>query len=188
MMFKASSGGDMILLNEERAFQTLFVDYYPSLLSFARRFVEDKDVSEDLVQDVFVKVWENRKHLEGVEDISAYLYQMVRFKCFNHLRNEKVRNKATQLFVDEFDIECMETYIQEETYRMVMNALDDLSPACREVFTRFVQGYKAKDIAEELNIAVETVKKQKQIARKILKERLGKLFLFVLIYFPLGNR
>ena len=57
--------------------------------------------------------------------------------------------------------------------------MEDLPPACRTVFSLTLEGYSAKEIADKLDIAVETVKKQKQIARKILKEKFGKLFLFL---------
>ena len=57
--------------------------------------------------------------------------------------------------------------------------MEDLPPACRTVFSLTLEGYSAKEIAEKLDIAVETVKKQKQIARKILKEKFEKLFLFL---------
>lgn len=104
---------------------------------------------------------------------------MVRFKCFNYLRAEKIRNEATRSFTEEIDITEINNYIAEETFRLVMNSMEDLPPACRTVFSLTLEGYSAKEIAEKLDIAVETVKKQKQIARKILKEKFGKLFLFL---------
>lgn len=160
-------------------FSNLFIDYYPSLISFALYYVGDKTIAEDLVQEVFVKLWETRERWSAVGDFSAYVYQMVRFKCFNYLRAEKIRNEATRSFTEEVDITEINNYIAEETFRLVMNSMEDLPPACRTVFSLTLEGYSAKEIAEKLDIAVETVKKQKQIARKILKEKFGKLFLFL---------
>ena len=113
---------------------------------------------------------------------------MVRFKCFNYLRAEKIRNEATRSFTEEIDITEINNYIAEETFRLVMNSMEDLPPACRTVFSLTLEGYSAKEIAEKLDIAVETVKKQKQIARKILKEKFGKLFLFLRHFFYLNVR
>ena len=166
---------------DELAFRQLFIDYYPSLLSFAIRYVEEAAVAEDLVQDVFVKIWETQEKLKSVEDLSAYIYQMVRFKCLNHLRNEKVRIDATQLFIDKLDITEINTYLKEETFRIVSKAMEDLPPACSKIFRMTLEGFPAKDIADELGIAVETVKKQKQIARRILKEKLGNFFVLLLL-------
>lgn len=169
--------------NNESAFQQLFMSYYPSLLSFASHYVEEKAVAEDLVQDVFVKIWENQEHLQQVDDLSAYIYQMVRFKCLNYIRNEKARDEARRSFAEEVDFTEINQYIKEETYRLVMKTLETLPPACRKIFALTLEGYSAKDIAEQLQIAVETVKKQKQIARKILKEKLGKYFICLFGYY-----
>lgn len=164
---------------DEMIFQELFIAYYPSLYSFAFRYVTEDMVAEDIVQDVFVKLWETKERVEHIDDLSAYLYQMVRFKCFNHLRAQKIRDNAAQKFVTEQEVSDTDAYIMEETYRLVIKTMEDLPPACRNVITLSMQGFSAKDIAEQLNIAVETVKKQKQIARKVLKEKLGKLLLFI---------
>ena len=166
-------------IEEDEIFRNLFIDYYPSLISFALYYVGDKTIAEDLVQEVFVKLWETRERWRAVDDFSAYVYQMVRFKSFNSLRAEKIRNEATRSFTEEIDITEINNYIAEETFRLVMNSMEDLPPACRTVFSLTLEGYSAKEIAEKLDIAVETVKKQKQIARKILKEKFGKLFLFL---------
>lgn len=67
---------------DEKAFQVFFVDYYPVLVSFAMKYLENQETAEDIVQDVFVKIWETREKLGGIDNLSAYLYQMVRFKSF----------------------------------------------------------------------------------------------------------
>ncbi len=165
-----------LIEGDENVFQALFIDYYPSLISFAIKYVDREEAAEDIVQDVFVKVWETREKLRGVDNLSAYLYQMVRFRCFNYLRAEKIRHDATRSFTEEMDITEMNEFIKEETFRIVMHVIDELPPGSRNVFSRAIQGYSAKEIADELGITVETVKKQKQNARRILKERLGNLF------------
>lgn len=172
---------ESLMKGDEVVFQALFIDYYPVLVSFAMKYVERDRVAEDIVQDVFVKVWEGRAGLGSVENLSAYLYQMVRFRCFNYLRAEKVRHNATRSFTEEMDVSEMNAYIKEETFRIVMRAVDELPAGCRNVFSRTLQGFSAKEIAEELGLAVETVKKQKQIARRQLKEKLGKLLCFLFI-------
>lgn len=169
-------------MREEEFFHKLFMDYYPSLHSFALHYVGDEGMAEDVVQDVFVKLWETRGTWKEVDNFSAYVYQMVRYRCFNHLRAEKIRKEATRSFTEEVDLTEINHYISEETFRLVYNSINELPPACRSVFTLALEGHKAKDIAEQLGIAVETVKKQKQIARKILKEKLGELYFLVFLF------
>ena len=165
-----------LIRGNEKSFQILFVNYYSVLVSFAMKYLESQDVAEDIVQDVFVKIWESREKLGEIDNLSAYLYQMVRFKSFNYLRAEKIRQDATKSFAEELDEIEMNEYIRNETFRIVMQTLEDLPSGSRNVFSQAIQGYSAKEIADELGIAVETVKKQKQIARRILKEKLGNLF------------
>ena len=147
-----------LMEGDENAFQTLFIDYYAVLVSFAMKYLEDQEAAEDIVQDVFVKIWETREKLGKIDNLSAYLYQMVRFRSFNYLRAEKIRQDATKSFAEELEETEMNEYIKNETFRIVMRTLEDLPPGSRNVFSRALQGYSAKEIADELGIAVETVK------------------------------
>lgn len=176
MMCETPEDVHRLMLGDERAFQALFIDYYSVLVSFATKYIDNQEVAEDIVQDVFVKIWETREKLGAIDNLSAYLYQMVRYRCFSHLRTEKVRQRVTKSFTEDFDETEINEYIKNETFRIVMDTLENLPPGSRNVFSRALQGYSAKEIAEELGIAVETVKKQKQVARRLLKERLGNLF------------
>lgn len=176
MIEGASINVNGLMDGDERAFQGLFVDYYSVLVSFAMKYLDNQEAAEDIVQDVFVKIWETREKLGGIDNLSAYLYQMVRFRSFNYLRAEKIRQDATRSFAEELEESEINEYIKNETFRIVMRTLEDLPPGSRNVFSRAIQGYSAKEIADELGIAVETVKKQKQVARRILKEKLGNLF------------
>ena len=101
-------------IEEDEIFRNLFIDYYPSLISFALYYVGDKTIAEDLVQEVFVKLWETRERWSAVDDFSAYVYQMVRFKCFNYLRAEKIRNEATRSFTEEVDITEINNYSRRD--------------------------------------------------------------------------
>ena len=115
------------ITHEEELFHNLFMEYYPSLLSFARYYVKDETIAEDLVQDVFVKMWELREQWKGVENFSAYIYQMVRFRCFNYLRGEKLREEMMRSYKEEkLSIVEINQYIEEEIFRLVNQAMDSL--------------------------------------------------------------
>ena len=78
-----------LIRGNEKSFQILFINYYSVLVSFAMKYLESQDVAEDIVQDVFVKIWESREKLGEIDNLSAYLYQMVRFKSFNYYVRRK---------------------------------------------------------------------------------------------------
>ena len=169
------------ITHEEELFHNLFMEYYPSLLSFARYYVKDETIAEDLVQDVFVKMWELREQWKGVENFSAYIYQMVRFRCFNYLRGEKLREEMMRSYKEEkLSIVEINQYIEEESFRLVNQAMDSLPSTYKQVITLTLEGYRVKEIAEKLNVGEETVKKRKQAAKQVLKEKLGKLYVFLL--------
>ena len=182
-------------IEEDEIFRNLFIDYYPSLISFALYYVGDKTIAEDLVQEVFVKLWETRERWSAVGDFSAYVYQMVRFKCFNYLRAEKIRNEATRSFTEEVDITEINNYIAEETFRLVMNSMEDLPPACRTVFSLTLEGYSAK----EIRYCSRDRKKAKADSQENFKGKIWKIIsfssccpvflirLFSAIYFYLSN-
>ena len=168
------------IIREEDFFHDMFMDYYPSLLSFARYYVDDEMIAEDLVQDVFVKIWESQGQWRKVENFSAYVYQMVRFRCFNYLRGEKLRMQMMRSYKEEkLNIVEINQYIEEEIFRLVNQAMEGLPATYRQVITLTLEGYRVKEIAEKLNIGEETVKKRKQVAKNVLKEKLGKLYLFL---------
>jgi RNA polymerase sigma-70 factor (ECF subfamily) len=154
--------------------QELFTRYYAPLISFARRYVP-RETGEDLVQDVFVRLWERHERVARVEDLPAYLYQMTRHRCLNYLRDEKSKERQARRFLETWDEEEIDGYIEEETFRLLMEAIDELPPACHAILSLGLQGHKAREIAARLNIAIATVKKQKQIARQILRRKLGVL-------------
>lgn len=158
--------------DNSKLFHALFREYYAALVLFALRFVESQEAAEDVVQDVFVKIWETKDELDRIENLPPYLYQMVRYRCLNHIRAQKLRLAPQSADDVENADDPTDSYIFEDSLRIVMSAVDQLPRACREVFLLHLQGYSAKEIAEKLSIASETVKKQKQIARKILREKI----------------
>ena len=168
------------ITHEEELFHNLFMEYYPSLLSFARYYVKDETIAEDLVQDVFVKMWELREQWKGVENFSAYIYQMVRFRCFNYLRGEKLREEMMRSYKEEkLSIVEINQYIEEEIFRLVNQAMDSLPSTYKQVITLTLEGYRVKEIAEKLAVSEQTVKNQLgDITRRLRCEVSRKNFLF----------
>lgn len=159
--------------------QDLFMEYYPALKSFAIRYVNSAEIAEDIIQDIFLRLWEKAETLEDIEEKSAYLYQMVRFKAIDYLRNKKFKEENAERYVAELSLVDEEACLEEEIYRRMMKAIDTLPRGVHSVLTLTLEGRSAKEVAEKLNISVETVKKQKQIARKMLRDKLLSLLLLI---------
>lgn len=153
-------------------FESVFRQYYQSLCSYAYSFVKDMESSEDVVQEVFVRVWEKQKLQIGADKIKFYLFTAVRNNCLTLL--QKSKKNIIQELKDE---DAVDTIILEnkkegrEPAEIISQALQQLPPKCREVFLLSrVSGFTYRQIAESLDISVKTVENQMGKAISILKK------------------
>jgi RNA polymerase sigma-70 factor (ECF subfamily) len=156
------------------AFDKLFRKYYEQLVRFALGYTHDGLDAEELVQDVFVKLWEQAAHIKVEVSVQAYLYTSVRNKALNVIKHDKVRQKfAEQQRAN--DIKTFET--QEELpdlnqfRKLLLLALEKLPERCRTVFEmgKF-EGLSYDEIAVYLEISSKTVENQMGLALKKLRE------------------
>jgi len=171
-------------LGERRteAYRILYENYYKSLVVYAMKFVSDEDVAGDIVQELFVSIWEKRLEFSSPLSFKSYLYTSVKNACLNHLNHKEVENRYAESVlggpIDEatdFEIE------EEEIYRQLLLTIEKLPPRCREIFEKHLEGKKNSEIAELYQISLETVKTQKKRAIKFIREQLTpSAFLFVL--------
>lgn len=147
-------------------FDDLFRQYSKPLFYYAAKFVDD-EAARDIVQDVFVKLWDD-KNLTIKHSLNALLFTMVRNNCLQHLEKMKVRNKyleSAKLKLQEeelrFYMEEKTSLLEQELENKLNEVLGNLPDRCRQIFTlsRF-ENKKNKEIAEELDISVKAVEKQ----------------------------
>lgn len=170
-------------LYREMNFKELFNSFYQPLVNFATRHIADADVAEDIVQELFITIWDKELRFENLIALKTYLYRSVLNRCQNYLRDHKLRFHHEQELVlqqQEGDNSLMNEVIREEVYRQLTAAVDSFPPQCRKVFDMVQKGMKSSEIAKELGLAEETVKRHRKIARKILQEKLGKYFFLCL--------
>jgi RNA polymerase sigma-70 factor (ECF subfamily) len=160
----------------ERAYEQLFADYYKPLSLFALRYVIDLETAKEIVQDLFVALYENRKSLLITNSLKSYLYQSVRNRCLNHLKHIQVdRRHMENLKLNQELSEDLEANIEKgELEARIFQIVSDLPPRCQDIFKKSrVKGMKNKEIAEHLDISIRTVETQISNALKILRTKLG---------------
>ncbi|OXA88064.1 hypothetical protein B0A73_09815 [Flavobacterium hibernum] len=145
---------------------------YPRLVSYSYGLVKDNFLAEEVVGNVMLQLWENRVKFEKIIDVKSYLYTMVRNGSFLILKNEQkgiqLNNELSHETLD-FDFNILE----EELYATLIEALNSLPEKCKEVFElSCIEGLKYRDIAEQLNISINTVKSQRARAIELLKVKL----------------
>ncbi len=159
---------------DEKAFEVLFKSYYPHLVLFAQKYLNDRDLSESLVQDVFVNMWMKREDLT-IRSLKGFLVVAVRNKCNNELKHQKVVREYENLN-DRVEVEELPHY-KDEAYLNKINEVIDLLPAQRKRIFRMsrMDGLKYREIADKLNISPKTVEVQMGKALKFLREKLQPL-------------
>jgi RNA polymerase sigma-70 factor (ECF subfamily) len=177
-LIERSTYTDGIAQGDRQAFLSLYEDFFVALCVFSRQFVHEREQAEDIVQDVFCRIYDTRPHLSGVESLKAYLYGAVRNACLNHLREDKRRREREGRFVDELrnDAIFFDMVIENEVYRQLHFLLNELPPKCRAVFEKTIDGATSEEIAHEMNISVETVKTQRKKAKRLLREKYALLY------------
>ena len=161
----------------EEAFKTVFLRYYKQLALFARRFVRTTDVAEDLIQEVFARIWESREEWSPGSSLKVYLYQVVKHQALDYLKHKQVEDKYDESWMDQKEtpsIVFSETGEKEQFRRLVNKAIEELPTQARTVYKlhRF-DGLTYKEIAQVLDISVKTVESQMTRSLKKLRERLS---------------
>ncbi len=167
---------DKIRNGDAYAFKELFKTYYKPLLKNALRYVRKIQIAEDIVEDVFLKIWEERKRLNINVSLKAYLFQMVRNHSLNYLKGKKI--ELTDAFFLDISLQSDITTDQQaninEITEHIQKAISELPERSRSVFTMHrYDSLKYSEIAEVLNITEGTVETHMVRALKFLRKRLA---------------
>ena len=174
-----------VVNDDEKAFEKLFSLFYPSLSVYARRYIEEQSVREDIVQDVFVMLWESRKKLAIKTSIRSYLILSVRNHCLNYLKKEGLSRQYQEFISAEESSNDNDVYLLSELYNLFEKALSKLPETYRIVFEMHRLEEKNYDeIAKELNISVRTAKRYKSQVVEVLKEELKDYLPLILLLYP----
>lgn len=173
---EATGEGELISINSPELFEKVFKEWYKPLCRAAFRLLHEEQATEDIVQEVFVKLWEHRASISFHYSIKSYLYKSVVNSSLNYLKRHQRSfhpDDATWEVIRGGTEDTEEKVFFNETEEKVNVALNILPPACKSVFilSRY-EDMSNKEIAETLGISVKTVENQMTKALKLLKERL----------------
>lgn len=166
-----------IRAGDERALEAVFRAHYAGMASFVQRFVRSPDVAEELVQDVFLKLWTKRAQLAEIETLRTYLFRAARNTALNHLRRVKLERRwQEEQGVDDdppATFAADDEATEQEVAAAVQEAIQRLPPRCREIFLLSRDGgLTYAEIARTLEISVKTVETQMGRALKSLRASL----------------
>ncbi len=176
---------ELIRNGDKKAFDEMFLLYYKELCRFAIVFLHNRDDSEDVVQKLFVRLWEKRKYLTQPENTKSFLYKSIYNESLKHLKSNATREKCNLQFAlqTRMEVNNIETTDLSSFLPHLKNAIDKLPTKCREIFVLHkIEGFTQKEISEILGISTKTIENQIAIAISKLRTEL-KPFLHLLSMF-----
>lgn len=168
-------------------FNQLFADYYVNLCRFAYTYLKDNDTSEEIVQEVFIALWEQRTTFSISTSIRSFLYTSVKNRSLNHIRNSKTRSRHEDEFAREqvSKVSHITSFCErEELSHLIDIAISELPEQCQTIFklSRH-QHLTYTEIAQQLNISPKTVENQMGIALKKLRSKLSPYLASIAAFF-----
>jgi RNA polymerase sigma-70 factor (ECF subfamily) len=167
---------------DKKTYEQLFLNNYKNLVLYAKKFVMETETARDLVQDVFIYLWDKREKLNIDKSLGSYLFRAVHNACINYLKREATKENYIKQFLINLHEGTYKTTASEDAYELVVHKdlseriewiIETLPEQCRNIFrmSRF-RGMKNKEIAEIYSISPRTVETQIYRALKVLKENL----------------
>ena len=177
---------ERIKQDDPKALEQLFQKYYYSLCHFAKSFVKSPGLSEEIVSDVFLNIWQNRKNLKISHNLKAYLFIAIKNQSINMISKNKfsfdeLEIAERQQNLSDITAESSLTYL--ETKKEIEAIIEELPPQRKVIFRlNRLEGFKYKEIADILHISVNTVQKQMVEAVKHISQYESQFFATSILY------
>ena len=168
------------------AFDYFFEKYYIPLFVYAKKIVSDAYVSEEIVQQMFIDLWENKGRINIHTSVKSYLFRSIHNDCLDFVRRSKNGTKDRLESLQSFqepNIEFYDTLIESEFEKIMEHTFSELPEQCRIIFflNRF-EGLSYKEIALKQSISIKTVENQIGKALKIIREKLQSYFVVLMAF------
>lgn len=164
-------------------FEALFKTHYAELCGYANKYLDDLDAAEEVVQSLFVRLWEKRKDLDIKSSLKSYLFSSVRNACFNEIKHVKIKEEYKahyQRVIEEDQVFADEEYEASELENKIRSSIEKLPEGRQKIFilSRY-EGLKYQEIADKLGVSIKTVENQMGAAMKFLRSELAEYLVTV---------
>lgn len=179
---------DRLIAGDQTAFELIFRHYYPGLVIFTAQITQNRDEAEEIVQDLFFRIWKQKNQIKGSLSLKPYLFTSVRNRGLNFLERKKTEARKIDEFREIIKNNLTfepDIFVSSELQKRINQAFDKLPPRTKEIFILSrINELKNDEIAGKLEISKRTVETQISHALKILKHEL-KDYLVLLFLFDL---
>ncbi len=175
-------------MENKKNMKRIYDDYYHRLCFYAAKYMKDIEEAKDIVQDVFVKIWEREISFSNELALSAYLYSSVYHACIDRLTLQGIHNRHhLRIQKTNHDIDSanyLNKRIEDEVLWEIFEAVEQLPEECKKVFKlSYIEKLDIAQVAKLLNISEHTVKSQRARGKKLLQEYLKDLFSIASVIF-----
>jgi RNA polymerase sigma-70 factor (ECF subfamily) len=175
-----------LAIADEVAFSAVFREYYAVLCAFAQKIIQESADPEDLVNEVFLKLWNRRQVFEDFRHLKDFLYKSVRNACFDTIKGAVHSKERQAVFLGTqagWETTADLEMIRIEVFKELYHEIDQLPEQCGKIIRMgYIEGLKNDEIARELGLSVQTVKNQKSRGVMLLKRRLPpEIFIILLL-------
>ncbi len=175
----------MLMVNSPKEFEALYNEYWEVLYSAAYLRTKDQAITEDIIQEIFIDLWQRKAEIEIKTSLKAYLLTAVKYKVIKHISKAEihVRNLEGQHDLALADNDLMEF---EDLYDALEIAMDKLSPRCQLIFRMSrIEGFSTEEISSRLNISTQTVHNQLSKSLGIVRNEMKHLAPLVVLLMKL---
>lgn len=170
---------------DHNAYSYLFSKYYKDLVLYGGTIIPNQEICEDIVQNIFIYIWENRKNIK-IDSLKSYLIRAVRNSCLDEIKHNKIMNEYSTFILTQnniFNNDTEEYILYSELNIQIQQAIQKLPVDERTAFEMSkIKGIKYQQIADELNISVRTVDVRISKSLKRLKLLLKDFFVILFIF------
>ncbi|MCB0759907.1 MAG: RNA polymerase sigma-70 factor [Flavobacteriales bacterium] len=155
-------------------FQSIFSEMFDSIRNYIYFKVADADLAEDIAQDTFVKLWENRTRID-LKTVKSYLYTIANNLTINYMKRQQLQYKFVNSRPLSSEIKDPEYQLEIKEYEQkLMNVISSMPEGCREVFLmNRIEDLKYREIADRLGLSIKAIEKRMSKAIQIIRDELG---------------
>ena len=165
---------ERIAAGDASAYTQLYHGYAPEVYNAAMVYLKNESEANEVVQEVFMKIWQKRESLPSIDSFKNYLFILARNRIYDGFRRKAIEQTALSWFLHNAPgtaVSDTDYRVQDRQYEQILqSAIDGLSPARKKIYLARSQGKTYEAIAEEYNISVATAKKQMTQARQFIQE------------------
>lgn len=174
-----------------QSFDLVFEEFYPGLCFYAERILQSRTDAEDVVENLFVKLWQKKMEFSSRDHLRSFLYKSTKNACLDFIKTAARSAERNSHFLDtaeDYTKSHLTNMIRAEVIREIHQAIESLPAQCGMVIRKsYIEGLSLPEIAQEMSLSVQTVKNHKLRGLAILRKKISQDQFMLLMIYPYAH-